>query len=924
MIFRIGNNGSGKSESFFSLTQALNELEGRGVGIRNKVAVDCQARQNRARHFLVIGLIGALLCVFAGSRLSDAQATGQRDAQATGQGEASQAGGQSTGTEAPSQTGAAPTTTQSGGGQTPAEGANTQGQASTGTPNATTGPSNTTSRPGQNGAQNAAAQAARPRATQPAADNLENGRPKSPALEPATPWGDLPSLQDLNAKVPLEAGEPIRRFGSDVFAFGSGNANELPIDLPVGPDYVLGMGDEIVVNMWGGHTARLPVVIDRQGEISLQEAGTISLNGYTIAQAQTAIQKALSAQFQNEHVEISLGRVRTVRIYVVGEVQRPGAYDVSSLSTPLNALLAAGGPTARGSLRVLQHYRGEQLVRTIDLYDFLLHGIRSDSDRLEPGDVIMVPAAGPQVTIEGMVHRPAIYELNGEKSLSQVLVLSGGVLATASMKQMYVTRIVAHERHTMLTLELPSDPAELAKRLSDFKVQGGDEVIVSEILPYNQAAVYLQGHVYRPGKYPYHDGMTIGDLIRSYQDVLPEPSDHAELIRLQPPDYRPETINFDLRDVLVGNNNIPLEPFDVIRIYSRYQVDSPGVTIDGEVLRPGAYPMSQGMTVAGLVKMAGGFKRSAYRDEADLSSYVIENGQKVLVNHSNVAIERALEGDKNADVLLKPGDVVSIRSLAGWQDIGASVTINGEVEHAGSYGIVDGERLSSVLKRAGGFRRDAYPPAAVLERVQVRELNEQARQEMIQRIENTPIEFKPGTMNEQAAGATEQGLQQEREQALAALRNHPASGRMVINISTDIAKWENTPADIELRSGDTLYIPKRPSFVIVSGQVFNPIAISYVPGERLGWYLSKAGNATPQGDKKHIYVLRADGSVTPWESEHGTIWMSNSEANLRMQPGDTVFVPEKIVGVSQVWQNILGAAQIMTAAALPLAISGVL
>ena len=269
-----------------------------------------------------------------------------------------------------------------------------------------------------------------------------------------------------------------------------------------------------------------------------------------------------------------------------------------------------------------------------------------------------------------MVHRPAIYELNGETTLNQVLDLAGGVLATASLKQINVQRIEAHERRTMLNLQLPGDADAVKKEIAGFQVQGGDDVVISQILPYNQQAVYLEGHVYRPGKYPYRDGMTINDLLKSYQDIMPEPADHAELIRLQPPDFRPETISFNLPDVLIGNDAIPLQPFDLVRIFSRYEIDSPRVSIDGDVLRPGDYPMSQGMTVAALVRMAGGFKRSAYRDEADLSSYVVQDGQKVLVGHSNVAFEKALEGDKNADVALKPGDVVGIRQLAGWQDIG--------------------------------------------------------------------------------------------------------------------------------------------------------------------------------------------------------------------------------------------------------------
>ncbi len=263
-----------------------------------------------------------------------------------------------------------------------------------------------------------------------------------------------------------------------------------------------------------------------------------------------------------------------------------------------------------------------------------------------------------------------------------------------------------------------------------------------------------------------------------------------------------------------------MEPFDSIHIFGRYEIDAPKVTIEGEVLRPGAYPMSEGMTVAGLVSMAGGFTRSAFRDEAGLSSYEVQNGQKVLVTHSTVEVEKAVDGDKSADMVLKPGDVVSIQQLAGWQDIGSSVKISGEVEHAGNYAIQTGERLSSVLKRAGGFRDDAYPPAAVLQRVQVRLLAEQARQQMIQQVENTPIQVR--AINPQASAGIQQTDEAQRREILANLRSHPANGRLIINITSDFSRWENTPADIELRAGDTLLIPKRPNFVVVSGQVYNP------------------------------------------------------------------------------------------------------
>ena len=742
----------------------------------------------------------------------------------------------------------------------------------------------------------------------------EDERAEPQLVQRLSPYPELQSLKDLYSQFAASTGK-LKRFGSDTFRLGTGNANELPMDLPVGPDYVLGPGDMLVLNIWGSTSQRLNRTIDRQGQIALPEAGTVTIAGITIAQAQQSIQKALGEQFKSIKVEISLGRLRTVRVYVVGDVQRPGAFDISALSTPLNALYAAGGPTSRGSLRTLRQYRGSQLVREIDLYDFLLRGIRSDVDRLLPGDTILVPPVGPQVTIAGMVRRPAIYELKGEQRLSDVLQLAGGVLVSATLRQITVERIEAHERRTMLSVQLVEGGSKeaAAKALAGFEMQDGDQVLVAPILPYNEKAIYLAGHVFRPGKYPYHDGMSVNDLLRSYQDVMPEPADYAEVIRLQPPDFRPSTIRFNLSEILSGDAPISLQPFDLIRVFSRYEVDPPKVAIYGEVLRPGAYPMSNGMTVAGLVNMAGGFKRSAYRESADLSSYVIQDGKKVRTEEKSIPLNEVLEGDKSADVLLKPGDVLSIRQLTGWKDIGASVAIKGEVAHVGIYGIGEGERLSSVLKRAGGFRGTAYPAGAVLDRVEVRQLGEKTRLELIRRIESTTADFKPGLAMAQDQTATLQAMQQQRQDILNSLRRYHASGRLVIAIGADIEKWENTPADVEMRAGDTVVIPKRPDFVFISGQVFNSSAITYSPGKDAGWYLKQSGGPTQTANKKSIFVIRANGSVIGrWEG--GVLGTT-------LQPGDSIVVPEKIVGGSQFWRNLIGIAQISSSTAIAAALA---
>jgi len=738
--------------------------------------------------------------------------------------------------------------------------------------------------------------------------------PDEPQLKQrSSPYPELPSLKDLYSQFPA-AQDKLKRFGSDTFRLGTGNANELPMDLPVGTDYVLGPGDALVLNLWGSISQRLTRTIDRQGQIALPEAGPITITGSTIEQAQQSIKQALSSQFKDIHVEISLGRLRSVRVYVVGDVQRPGAFDISALSTPLNALYAAGGPTSRGSLRTLRQYRGNRLVRELDLYEFLLKGVRSDVDRLLPGDTILVPTIGPQVTVAGMVRRPAIYELKGEQYLNDVLELAGGVLVSATLRQITVERIEAHERRTMVSVQIPEGGTEesASKTLSGFRMQDGDQVLVSAILPYNEKTVYLEGHVFRPGKYPYHDRATVNDLLRSYQDVMPEPADHAEVIRLQPPDFRPLTISFSLSEILSGDNPINLQPFDVIRVFSRYEIDPPKVSIYGEVLRPGEYPMARGMTVAGLVNMAGGFKRSAYRENADLSSYVVQNGTKVRTEQKLVQLAEAMESNKSADLVLKPGDVLSIRQLTGWNDIGTSVTIKGEVGHAGTYGIREGERLSSVLKRAGGFLETAYPAGAVFERIEVRELGEKTRLELIRRIESTSSDFKSGLLNSAEQMRTSQAMQQQRQEILGSLRSYHASGRLVIKIGSDIRKWENTPADVEMRAGDTLVIPKRQSFVLVSGQVFNSSAITYSPGRSADWYLRQSGGPMQTANKKAIYIIRANGSVIG--GARG-LWQS-SVLSAQMQPGDSIVVPEKIVGESQFWKNLISVAQVASATAI--------
>jgi protein involved in polysaccharide export with SLBB domain len=664
---------------------------------------------------------------------------------------------------------------------------------------------------------------------------------RTPANETANPDGspellhrttpmNLMAMRDLYTQVPDQVSS-LKRFGSDVFLSRGMQSKQMPLDLPVGPDYVLGPGDSININLFGGLAQQFTRVVDREGKVVLPEAGPLVVAGFTLEQAQRTIQEVLTPQFHNAKVEVSVSRLRTVRVYVVGDVQRPGAYDVSSLSTPLNALNVAGGPTAIGSLRTLRHYRGKQLISDIDLYDFLLHGVRTDTERLQPGDTILIPPVGHQITVSGMVKRPAIYELRDETTLSQVLTLAGGVMVSAQMRDIKVERIEANDKRVSLAVNAPQ--------------------------------------------------------------------------------------------VLIGNNLVHLQAFDTVRLFGRYETDAPMVTIHGEVRRPGKYPLPEGLTAAQLVRMAGGFKRSALLDAADLTSYRIENGEKVVSERVSIDIGRAVTADDSkADVALKSGDVLTIHQLSGWKDIGASVDLKGEVTYPGMYGIQEGEKLSSVLKRAGGFSSSAYPAGAVLVRLQVREMEEKGRDELIRQLETTSAgaRISPSLNMAEQTGAL-QLIAAQQKQVVATLKSQPPTGRLVIKINPDIASWENTPADIELRAGDVLAVPKRPGFVLVSGQVYNAAALTFVPGKTAGWYLRHAGGATNMANTKEIFVIRANGSVVGRRSGE---WYSEGVLDTKMEPGDVVVVPQKIIGGSMFWRNMLATAQVLSSVAITAHLAGVL
>jgi protein involved in polysaccharide export with SLBB domain len=819
------------------------------------------------------------------------------------------------------------------------------------------------------------------------------------------PFSDIPSLYDMYMQAAQQNIKP-ERFGMQVFRDTTASDQVIPMDLPVGPSYVVGPGDGLTIDLWGGVSQRLFRLVDRTGRVTLPEVGPVMVSGDTLGTVQETVQRLLRTQFRNVSADVSITRLKTVRVYVVGDVEHPGGYDVSALSTPLNAEFAAGGPTHNGSLRVVQHWRGDKLLQTVDVYDLLLHGVTTDVLPLADGDSIRVPTVGPQVTVEGMVRRPDIYELRNEKTLAAVIRLAGGILPAATLKHIEVERLVAHEKRTMLSLNVPDNasPAVVEAELSAFHVQDDDIVHIFPMAPYNSDAVYLEGHVLRPGKYAFHSGMRLSDLITSYKDLLPQPSTYAEIIRLNPPDFQPVVESFNLEKAMKEPAASPkLDPLDTVRIYSRYDFqnvptvsvggavrqaglyrtsgqvhlrdalalaggvtpdasmgsvqvyhylpnsemkvlsvnlskvlagdprdnillgprdsvlvnenlarsDPATVYVEGEVTHPGRYPLAVGMRVSDLVQVAGGLSRSADHQSADLTRYDWSQPGQISGQHIEVGLNSALRGNSNSDVTLHNGDVLTVRQLAGWSDLGTWIEVRGEVKHPGRYGIKPGETLSSVLERAGGFAPQAYPTGALLERKDVRALQMKSYAEMIARVRQSQDAMitKIPEIPDADVKLAQAAVLAQWQSTLQTLVDNPPIGRVVINISTDIGRWAHTPEDIPVRNEDLLIIPKRPSTITVQGQVYNPTAVVFVPGRNAKWYLSQAGGPTTMANKKGIFVIRANGSVIG--SQGFSLWAGNP-MDVTLYPGDTVIVPEKAVGGPSQWKNIFQTAQVLS------------
>ena len=734
-------------------------------------------------------------------------------------------------------------------------------------------------------------------------------------------------------KIPQVISREIKQFGYDFFLSRVSSFGPLA-DVPVGPDYVIGPGDSFTVTLWGRIEASFPVEVDRNGEISLPKAGVLKVWGLSFAQLQNFLFEQISRYYKDFQMNVTMERLRTIRVFVVGEAQSPGNYLLSSLSTVYHALIAAGGPSKKGSLRTIQLLRNGKVIETIDLYDFFLRGDRSRDVRLQSGDTVFIPIIGPTAGASGSVKRPAIYELKEAIALKDFIVMAGGVTFQGYLQRVQVERVEAHQKKVVVDFDISPQGKTATLQLSTL-LQDGDFVKIFPVYHRPENIVFLEGNVKKPGSFELKAGLKVSDLIPSFEVLLSEPYlEHAEIHRLLPPEGKLQIISFDLGKLLQGDegHNLPLQNQDHVIIFAKSSLkELPQVSISGEVQAPGKYRLVEKMRVKDLVYQAGNLRRSAYLQEAEITR-LVKTEKEVLSKILTVSLNAALKEEPPHNLLLEEDDHLFVRQIPKWY-LDKTVSITGEVKFPGVYTFHKGERLSSVLERAGGFAPEVYLPGAFFTRESVRQAQQKRIQEFIETQEQEII--KESARATEAAPSKEEAEQRQkalaqRRELIARLKAVSATGRVVIKLMS-LEKFKGSEFDLDLEEGDSLHIPMTPSTVMVMGRVYNPNAILYTRDKTLDYYLNKVGGPSENADKKRIYLVKADGSVLSrtqsgfwgfrWDPDSHR-WISGGFMATRMDPGDAILVPEKYERIywtreirdwTQIFFNIAVAAGVLVA-----------
>lgn len=736
----------------------------------------------------------------------------------------------------------------------------------------------------------------------------------------------VPDFQGLQVRLTLlplkkTGQQALKPFGYDLFAQYPSTFEPLT-NIPVPSNYVVGPGDVLDVLLYGNQNQAYQMVVGKDGRINFPQLGPISVGGQLFTTVQSEIESRVAHQMIGVHASVSMAQTRSIQVFVMGDAFAPGAYTVSGLATITSALYAAGGIRKTGSLRNIELKRNGVTVRKLDLYDLLIHGNTADDAKLLQGDVVLVPPVGPTVAIDGQVERPAIYEIKHEKTPAEVVALAGGLTPDADISKATLTRIMPNGERVVLPLDLTAGGAAQGLR-------NGDLIHIPRLRPTLASAVELQGNVYTSGAYFYRPGMRLTDIIRSVGDLKPNSDLHYVLIRRElPPDRRIVAVSADLAAALAAPGSkadIPLMPRDRITVFdlssSRDRIIQPilqelraestaeqpeqVVTVEGRVNVPGQYPLEPGMRVADLVRAGGGLADAAYAGKAELTRYVVDADGTRRTQIIDIDLAAALSGNPDANVRLQPYDLLSVKEVSQWANQ-ESVTLSGQVRFPGTYTIKPGETLKSVLERAGGLTRYAFPQGAVFTRVELKQREQQEMDQLAQRMKVElgvlalrAVATSAGANTSNASSALIVG-----RSLLSQLKGEKAVGRLVIDLRRIMREPATSPYDVVLRNGDDLIVPKFEQEVTVIGEVQDPTSHLYNPNLSRDDYIRLSGGFTSQADRKRIYVVRADGSVV---ANEGSRWFDRG-SNVQIHPGDTIVVP---INAEQMlplpfWQAVTG------------------
>jgi protein involved in polysaccharide export with SLBB domain len=651
-----------------------------------------------------------------------------------------------------------------------------------------------------------------------------------------------------------EAGESLLPFGYDLFRVPSEMSP--PSEVADASDYILGPGDNIIIYLWGKVEKEYNLTVDRQGKIFIPKVGEAVVWGLKLSEFEGRISKKLSQAYSDFRVSISLGKIRSIRVYLTGEVRKPGAYTISSLTTLFNALYLAGGPNERGSMRNIKLVRNNRVEAAVDLYQFLLKGDSRSDVRLSSGDAIFVPIAGPRATISGRVKRPAVYELQGGETVSQLLELAGGTRAEAYLDRVMLDRISPEDEREVVDLNMNPKNGTV----NDIELLDGDILTVFSIYELKRNVVFIGGMVKHPGQFERSDSTSLRSLIMQ-AELLPENVyfERANLFRKYP-DRRVDIIPVCLESILEGRGDIPLQDLDSLHVYSIDDVKRKEyVYVEGEVERPGKYLLYDNMTLSDLIFLAGNFKKNAYQLNVELAR--TDSLGKVALKNVNMT------DSMQCRLRLQEDDCVFVREIPDWF-LHRTVTIEGEVALPGKYALLSrSETLYDLINRAGDFTENAFPKGTIFTRRTI------SRSLEMQNLPEIIANSQP--LKEDSSGTVRK---------VELIRFNPENVNRVIIDMDKIVSSGGGEGNLTLQNNDYVFVPEIPTGISVMGAVGANGTIRFTHGKNVKYYIERAGNFTNQADKKGTRLIKADGRVF---AKGGTL-------GKRVELGDAIVVPTEI------------------------------